>query len=275
MNKTMLWCALSTLICTQVYAVVNQQPTTTQPTPTTSNMPQTPPNTQPSQGQPNQNVQQGQPAINTTQPTQAQPTQPIDCNYKIPATTKTIDQALVLNWSEKATTQAFSFDPTTVDEQIKQLKNCFTDQGWTGFNSALEKSGNLEAIKAQKLNVSSQIDGQTQFSEVKDNQWKLTLPLHVVYQNEKEKVTQLLIVNLTVGRKITGDLGILQMIATPRPAEATPSSTTNTNSSSAPSTTSPTTSVNTGPVPSTTGSSEQQKSIMDGASKNPTETPKN
>ena len=101
---------------------------------------------------------------------------------------------------------------------MQKLKTCFTDQGWTGFSSALEKSGNLEAIKTQKLTVSSQLDGQPQVTEAKENQWKITLPLQVVYQNDKEKVTQLLNVNLTVGRKVSGDLGIAQMIATPRTA---------------------------------------------------------
>nr|WP_241480505.1 DotI/IcmL family type IV secretion protein [Legionella norrlandica] len=117
---------------------------------------------------------------------------------------------------QKATTQSFDFEPNTVDSQLQKLQACFTDQGWQSFNSALQKSGNLDAIKSQSLHVSSQIDGQPQITEALGNQWKITLPLQVVYQNDKEKVTQLLNVNLTVGRKITGDLGINQMIATPR-----------------------------------------------------------
>ncbi len=213
---------------------------------------QTNPNTQPLQGtqpgqpkvvQPGQNIQNPQqtqpvqqtPAVQTptvqtpaaqtpevqqtpTVQPQAQPAPVINCDYKIPATTKTIEQSLVLTWSEKAATQAFDFDPATLDTQMQKLKTCFTDQGWTGFSSALEKSGNLEAIKTQKLTVSSQLDGQPQVTEAKENQWKITLPLQVVYQNDKEKVTQLLTVNLTVGRKVSGDLGIAQMIATPRTA---------------------------------------------------------
>ncbi|BCA96422.1 type IV secretion system protein IcmL [Legionella antarctica] len=213
---------------------------------------QTNPDTQPVQGneqgqpqvvQPSQNIQNPQqtqpvqqtpsveapttvqqPAVQTpaaqapTIEPQAQPAPVIDCDYKIPANIKTVEQSLVISWSEKAVTQAFDFDPATLDTQMQKLKACFTDQGWTGFSSALEKSGNLEAIKTQKLTVSSQLDGQPQVTEAKDNQWKITLPLQVVYQNAKEKVTQLLSVNLTVSRKITGDLGIAQMIATPRTA---------------------------------------------------------
>lgn len=249
MKKTILWGALFTVLCTQTQADTTEQVTQTPTTTTTVTTPAT------------------QPAVQGTQPTmpvQAQPitttttstTSPvINCDYKIDANIKTIDQSLVMTWSEKATTQAFDFTPETIDAQMLKLKNCFTEQGWTGFNTALQKSGNIDAIKAQHLTVSSQIDGTAQMDEAKDNLWKITLPIQVVYQNDKEKVTQLLNVKLTVGRKITGDLGITQMVATPRVATAaqpstptttntttttTPAATTPTDTTSAPSTATPT-----------------------------------
>ncbi len=272
MKRTMLWGALFTLMCAQVQAEVTQPPTQTQ-TPGSAAMPvtnpqanpaavttQTTPNAQQTQGtqqvqpqgqqvpvQPTQvqNLQQVQPGQQTTV-TQPQPAPVINCEYKIPATTKHIDQSLVLTWSEKAVVQAFDFEPAAVDTQMQKLKVCFTEQGWTGFNSALEKSGNIEAIKTQKLTVSSQVDGQPQVTEAKENQWKITLPLQVVYQNDKEKVTQLLNVNLTVGRKISGDLGITQMIATPRlpntaqqPGSTPPSAATPANAATGTSATNP------------------------------------
>ncbi|HAT6936046.1 TPA: type IV secretion protein IcmL [Legionella pneumophila] len=195
------------------------------------------------QSNPNvQNNQQNQPAQQQTtqqpahQQTPSQQTAPVmNCDYKISAETKTIDQSLVLTWTEKAIIQSFDFDPATVDAQLQKLQTCFTDQGWLSFNSALQKSGNLDAIKSQKLHVSSQIDGQPQVTEAIENQWKITIPLQVVYQNDKEKVTQLLNVNVTIGRKITGDLGINQMIAMPRSATNTPP--TNSSTNTTPSTT--------------------------------------
>ena len=210
-----------------VQNIQNPQPTQVQPAnqqPVQNIQSTQPTQVQPANQQPVQNIQSTQPTqvpVEKIPSIQAQPAPVINCEYKIPAQTKTIEQSLVLTWSEKAATQVFDFDPANVDSQVEKLKACFTDQGWVGFNSALEKSGNLEAIKTQKLTVSSQIDGQTQITAAKDNQWKLTLPLHVVYQNDKEKVTQLLNVNLTIGRKISGNLGIIQMIATPRTATTT------------------------------------------------------
>ena len=166
---------------------------------------------------------------NTTTAPQNLPNPTIDCQYKIPAEQTTVDPSIVNKWSKKATEQAFSFDFNKVDQQLTTLKNCFTDQGWQSFYDALQKSGNLTAIKSQKLMVSSTVQGDVNVSPIKDNQWKVSLPMQVVYQNDKEKLNQNLTVNLVVGRKITGELGIMQIVAMPKqtqpaaaPAAATP-----------------------------------------------------
>lgn len=230
MKNTLLWSALFTVMCGSVQADVTQTTTTTAqpvtnqgtatPTSTIQSAPQT--GTQPTVQQP------------TKFPT-AQTAQPVNCDYKIPAETKVIDQSLVSTWSENATVQAFNFEPQSIDSQMHDLQKCFTDQGWMSFTEALQKSGNIEAIKTQNLTVSSQVDGQLQISQSQDNQWKITLPLQVVYQNDKEKVTQLLNINLLVGRKVTGELGIMQMIAAPRTiVSTTPQTTTTTTTTTAP-----------------------------------------
>ncbi len=139
----------------------------------------------------------------------------INCNYRIPAETKTVEQLTIKKWTEQAVEQSFSFDPTILDAQLLALKACYTDQGWDSFKDALTKSGNLEAIKAQKLMVSSMVTGDIKVNEIKENQWKVNLPMQVVYQNHSEKLTQLLNIDLIIGRKVTGDLGIMQMIAVP------------------------------------------------------------
>lgn len=153
-------------------------------------------------------------------PSAPQPLPVLDCQYPIPATTKTVDQTIVSTWAQKAAIQSFDFNATEIDAQLEELKPCFTVQGWQGFKNALDKSGNITAIKSQNLTVSSQVEGEVKINPVKENEWKVTLPMQVVYQNDKEKLTQLLSVNLLVGRKISGNLGILQVIATPKDAAA-------------------------------------------------------
>ncbi len=64
-------------------------------------------------------------------------------------------------------------------------------------------------------------------------------PLQVVYQNDKEKLTQLLTVDVLIGRKISGDLGIMQMIAAPRTKNTPNINPTTTNPESVPTSTKP------------------------------------
>ncbi len=213
MKKSILWGALFTVLCSQGQAENALQPT--QPINNTAPVEQTDTNAS-SQPAPTLPAVINQPIEITTE--QVIPPPVINCDYKISSTIKTIEKPLVLTWSEKAAAQAFSFSPSDVDNQLQLLQSCFTDQGWVGFNNALQKSGNIEAIKNQHLSVTSRIDGTPQLTEIKENQWKASIPLQVLYQNDKEKVTQLLNIDLTIGRKTSGDLGIMQMIATPRPA---------------------------------------------------------
>lgn len=143
----------------------------------------------------------------------------LDCNYHIASSQTAIDAALITSWAEKAAVQSFTFSPATIQNQLEMLRACYTEQGWKGFSDALQKSGNVDSIKNQQLNVSGQADGAASINTVKDGQWKVTLPIQVVYQNDKEKVTQHLSVGVLIGRKPNGDLGIMQLVATARPDE--------------------------------------------------------
>lgn len=213
MKKRILWSALATLVGTTAYAEqvqpVAPAAAPANPAPAAQVAPAAPVAQPATTAQP-----QAIPSAPVSTATTSEPV--MSCDYKISPDVKKVEQNIVLSWSEHAVMQAFSFNPVTIEDQIQKLQPCFTEQGWSGFNTALQKSGNIEAIKSQKLTVTSQIDGQILVNEAKDNQWKLTLPLSVVYQNDKEKVSQLLSVDVTVGRKTNGDLGIMQMIAAPR-----------------------------------------------------------
>ena len=146
------------------------------------------------------------PAVTTTN---------ITCDSHFPQEVKTIDTQLIEAWADQAAIKSFTFEHTTMDNQIAQLKTCFTDQGWQGFNDAMQKSGNLQAIKAHQLNVTSQVQGNVAVQLLKENEWKVTVPLNVVYANKEQKIAQLLTIELLINRKPSGDLGIVQLIATP------------------------------------------------------------
>lgn len=242
MNNTMLYTALLSVLCTTtVYADTRVQAPTTTPSPATmpAGIKQAP--TSPSAPV----AVKPAPVTGTVSPSNIPAPQPapvINCKYRIPAETTNIEQSLISTWAGKAAVQSFDFNPATIDDELVELKPCYTDQGWQGFNDALQKSGNVAAIKSQHLTVSSQVDGDVKINPIKDNQWKVTVPMQVVYQNDKEKLTQLLTVDLLIGRKISGDLGIMQMIAAPRQAALTEQPTGTTPTASNPTTPTTTTS---------------------------------
>ena len=223
MNKTLLSTALLTLLSTTAFADNSIQPT--MPVNTAgSNATATPP---PAAVAPAAKpLPMKIPAAEPSSVPAPQAELVVNCKYRITAETTTIEQSLISTWAGKAAVQSFNFNPAAIDEELAQLKLCYTDQGWQGFDEALKKSGNIEAIKSQHLTVTSQVDGELKVNPIKDNQWKVSVPLQVVYQNDKEKLTQLLSLDLLIGRKMSGDLGIMQMIATPRPAPGTQQPTT-------------------------------------------------
>ncbi|WP_051131810.1 DotI/IcmL family type IV secretion protein [Legionella tunisiensis] len=160
----------------------------------------------------------------TYQTTATQQPAVINCDYNISTGTTSLDQAFVLSWAEYAAMQSFRFNSESIDTQLQQLQSCFTEEGWIEFKTAMYKSGNIEAIKTLQLTMSSEINGHAQLLESNNNQWKITLPLKVLYQSDKGKVGQIININLTVGRKITGDLGIRRMVATLDDTAAPPDS---------------------------------------------------
>ncbi|MCW8397736.1 DotI/IcmL family type IV secretion protein [Legionella sp. PATHC038] len=138
----------------------------------------------------------------------------INCDFKVPDGMTKIDEELVKKWAENATIQSFDFNSDSIDTQLQKLKSCYTAKGWEHFKNALDKSGNIEAIKSQKLIMSSKVSGQTKLIATRNNQWNMELLLQVVYQNKQIKVIKFLNVDLSMERKPSGDFGIARIIAT-------------------------------------------------------------
>lgn len=141
------------------------------------------------------------------------PVETINCTYQIPPQTTNIDLNILKQWAEYAASQSFHLSYQTLDQDINQLKHCFTEQGFTSFQNALETSGNMTAIKNQKLNVNGVKNGDLSVEVLKDGRWRVSVPLQVVYQNDQEKLTQELTVILLVERKPAGQFGIVQINA--------------------------------------------------------------
>lgn len=142
--------------------------------------------------------------------------QVVNCDYKL-ADDATVDQPLLSTWAERAAVQSFTFKPSDLETELTALQKCYTGPGWKAFNEALKTSGNLEAIRSNNLTVSSEISGTAKVDNVKDNQWKVSVPLKVTYQNQEKQLLQALDVDLLIAREKSGKLGIMQVIAVPKP----------------------------------------------------------
>lgn len=165
--------------------------------------------------------------IFNTSPEQPKRPELINCDYKTPDAMTKIDENLVIKWAEQAATQSFNFNSVSVETQLQKLESCYTAKGWESFKNALDKSGNIAAIKSQKLIMSSKVIGQAKLTATTNNQWSIALPLQVVYQNNQVKITQFLKVHLTMERTLTGEFGITQIIASLNNSDNTNTAATN------------------------------------------------
>jgi hypothetical protein len=150
------------------------------------------------------------PAATTTVPAA------INCQYKLAKDTETVAQTVLSKWAENAAVQSFQFNAANIKNELGALKNCYTEQGWKGFNDALKASGNLDAIEKNQLTVTSQISGTTTIQNIKEKQWKASVPLKVTYQNKDKQLLQTLDVSLLIALNQSGSLGIMQVIAVPK-----------------------------------------------------------
>ena len=145
----------------------------------------------------------------------------IDCTMKFPSDQKGIDQIIIKEWAEKAALQAFTMQANSLDAQLASLEKCFTKSGWEGYKTALDKSGNINAIKTEDLVVSADLFGTPSVVVNEENkQWNVIVPLKVVYKNAKNSITQDLNVTILVSRDNGDKLGIMQVVAAPQEAQS-------------------------------------------------------
>lgn len=148
---------------------------------------------------------------------QAASTASINCQYKIDKNTTQLEPSFVSIWAKQAAIQSFQFHADHIKTELTALKPCYTEQGWKGFNEALQTSGNLAAIQNHHLVVSSQVNGEAAVKTIQETQWKVTVPLKVTYENKEKQLIQTLTVNLLIALdKQSGTLGIMQIIALPK-----------------------------------------------------------
>jgi hypothetical protein len=140
----------------------------------------------------------------------------VTCSSLIPASPSENRRKFVKKWSAYVAKQAFALNYSTVEFDIQQIKDCFSDEGWTNFKSALDHSGNIPMIKTNLLTSTVQIIDPIAIQHIKDeSRWEIDVPMQIVYQNEKKKMTQMISVHLNIAELSSRRLSILQIMGNP------------------------------------------------------------
>jgi len=132
-------------------------------------------------------------------------------------------QSDLLNWAKKCVTSANTFDFVNYQKQFQENSACFTPEGWEQFMGAVEKSGNLETVKTQRLVASSVEQGAPIITREGLRKgvysWEVELPILVTYQGGqggRGTISQRLLVKLLISRVSTAvykeGVGIVQYI---------------------------------------------------------------
>lgn len=93
----------------------------------------------------------------------------------------------VLQWVSVAVRRMYEIDFVHWKDQLQQIQDYFTPQGWEYYIAALKSSDNLNTITKLKMVSSSQITGAPLIVEKTvisgRYAWKVQVPLLVMYQN--------------------------------------------------------------------------------------------
>jgi intracellular multiplication protein IcmL len=132
---------------------------------------------------------------------QTQPTQPGATNQqastltsKLPVEQANMTDDQLKSWALQAAVAANSFNFSNVDEQLASNAKYFTTTGQQNFITALQKSGNINIIKNEKLVVSSVSTGPTVITNKGiisgRYSWNVQIPLLITYQSANSKFSQ-------------------------------------------------------------------------------------
>lgn len=94
--------------------------------------------------------------------------------------------ANLLTWLQTCVTQANTYDFVNYQAQFMRNKDCFTRDGWSQFQSAMEKAGTLETVKTQRLVATSVANGAPVILQEGISNgaytWLIQIPVTVTYQ---------------------------------------------------------------------------------------------
>ncbi len=157
----------------------------------------------------------GEPPIPNPVPISSQ-TANLRCSSTVPNFSEKAKINFIKNWAMFVADKSFSLKYNNLDYQLKQLQFCFSSSGWNQFYQALQKSGNLNLITTNQLSANTQVIGPVAINHhPKFSSWTAVVPLRVVYQNQKQKISQEINVHLTINQLKDDHLAVIQIVGKP------------------------------------------------------------
>jgi len=122
----------------------------------------------------------------------------------IPMVEPNQSDSAVLQWANQAAVAAFTYNFVNYRTELQSASGFFTADGWNQFLGALQRSNNLDAVKAKKLVVSAVATKAPvilQKGVLNDRySWRVQMPILITYQSASEFTQQNTIVTMLITR---------------------------------------------------------------------------
>ena len=113
----------------------------------------------------------------------------------------------IIHFATQAVTRANTYDFANYKRQLTEVRDYFTDDGYTAFVEALNASGNLKLVINRRMTTTAVANGgvivqQGLSSSARSGSymWRVQIPLVITYQSSEESQVQDLIVQLDITR---------------------------------------------------------------------------
>lgn len=116
----------------------------------------------------------------------------------------------LIKWAQKAAVLAYSYSYINYRDELQQLQNLFTIEGWSGYEKALRDSRILDTVTVKKMVVYGEVRGTPVITgQAVANgryKWRVEMPMLVTYESQTEKTPYPVNIQMIITRVPTVDI---------------------------------------------------------------------
>lgn len=147
-----------------------------------------------------------------------------NCFSRMPNGAEQVKVEFVKKWSAFINKAAFNIPLHNIERHMDNIHSCFSNDGWTEFTNAMNRSGNIVLVQSRQYIGTSSVEGHISVTHQENSTtWETKTPLLVVYSNKQNRVSQRLTIHLRLQEEFDGQLRITQVVGIPRQASNIPS----------------------------------------------------